>query len=124
MSDNHADVNGENNPAFGKRWYTDGKTNIFTDITEAIPEGYYPGVAYQKRSEWSEDTRQTRKSLSAAKNTCVWQHKETGDIYKGTAVDLATRLDVNIDFRSVARGVRKSAKGWICLEKTLTSPPK
>ena len=119
MSDNHADVNGDKNPAFGKRWYTDGKDNILTDNTIDIPEGFYAGVAYKERSSWSEEYTVARKALSASKNTCIWKHKETGEIYTGTAVELATRLDVNIDFRAVARGVRKSAKGWICLEKDI-----
>ena len=119
MSDNHADFNGQNNPVFGKRGYTNGTDNIFIDPATTPPEGFYPGSTHPPRSGWTEETRKTRKALTDAKHTCIWQHKESSEIYQGTAIDLNEYLDVNIDFRAVARGVRKSAKGWICLKKDI-----
>ena len=43
MSENHVDVNGKNNPAFGRHWYNNGVNRLYLKDTEEIPEGYIRG---------------------------------------------------------------------------------
>jgi len=43
MSLNHPNVNGKNNPAFGRHWYNNGKDRLYLKDTDDIPEGFIRG---------------------------------------------------------------------------------
>ena len=43
---------GENNPNYGKHWYTNGIDNLFLREEDKIPEGYYRGCTCKSRGNW------------------------------------------------------------------------
>lgn len=49
ISKNHADVNGKNNPMFGKTRITNGFINRIISSSDEIPEGFRKGLTRHKR---------------------------------------------------------------------------
>lgn len=43
MRDNHCDFTKENNPAYGRHWYNNGKDRLYLRDSDTIPEGYIRG---------------------------------------------------------------------------------
>ena len=69
ISKSHANVNGTNNPAYGRHWYNNGKERLYLKDTDIIPEGFVKG-----NLPLTEEDKQKKSKASRHLTTCKGTH--------------------------------------------------